>query len=108
MSTTSKPVHPDWCVPDRCGHLVPPVMAHMRRRHRGVLLKVGEVRPSGTVLSYLIGSDGQAPSVTVHVACRAGVAWAELSLPQAGQLVEQLRSLLGQVGCEGGREHGEG
>ncbi|WP_341717674.1 hypothetical protein QQG74_28185 [Micromonospora sp. FIMYZ51] len=110
------PVHPDWCVLDRCGQLVPPVLAHLERRHRGVLLKVGAVRPSGAVVSYLIGADGQTPSVRVHASCRAGTAWAELSLPQAGQLVEQLRSLLAQAdgqeasvqnadGEEGG-EHG--
>ncbi|BCJ60138.1 hypothetical protein [Micromonospora endophytica] len=96
------PVHPQWCVPDRCGHLVPPVLAHMGRRHRGVLLKVGEVRPSGAVASYLIEADGEEPRVTVHVACRAGTAWAELSFPQAGQLVSQLRSLL----VQGGGGHG--
>ncbi|MEW2473553.1 hypothetical protein AB0875_07125 [Micromonospora gifhornensis] len=103
---TRPPVHPTWCASDRCGHLVQPVLAHMERRHRGALLKVGAVRPLGSVASYLIGTDGQAPRVMVHVSCRAGTAWAELPLPQAGQLLEQLRSLLAQAGHQGG-EHGD-
>ncbi|WP_238358800.1 hypothetical protein [Micromonospora fiedleri] len=100
-------VHPAWCSPDRCGHLVPPVLAHMGRRHRGVLLKVGEVRPSGSVVSYLIASDDGAAKVMVHASCLAGAGWAELSLSQAGQLVEQLRSLLAQAGCQGGEYGGD-
>lgn len=98
--------HPSWCAPDRCGHLVPPVLAHMARRHRSVLLRVGEVRSSGLVVSYLIGSDDEPPSVAVHASCRAGAGWAELTLPQAVQLVGQLGSLLTQAASRGEGEHG--
>lgn len=86
--------HPDWCVPDRCGHLVPPVMTHMARRHRGPLYRFGEARTSGTVVTYLIGRDARTPLIAVHATSRAGNAWAELSLAQTAALVERLRSLL--------------
>lgn len=98
--------HPAWCAPDRCGHLVPPVLAHMARRHRGVLLRVGEVRSSGLVVSYLIGSDDEPPSVAVHASCRAGAGWAELTLLQAVQLVDQLGSLLAQAAGQGEDQYG--
>ncbi|WP_431883459.1 hypothetical protein [Micromonospora gifhornensis] len=84
---------------------MPPVLAHMARRHRGVLLRVGEVRSSGLIVSYLIGSD-EPPSVAVHASCRAGAGWAELTLPQAVQLVDQLGSLLTQAA--GPEEGGHG
>ncbi|MFI9639689.1 hypothetical protein ACIG87_06410 [Micromonospora sp. NPDC051925] len=87
--------HPRWCTPERCGHLVPPVLPHMARRHRGPMHRVGETRASGLVMTYLISAaTPMAPLVTVHVAGRAGNAWAELSLPQAAALAEQLRELL--------------
>lgn len=102
MRRTNKPAeftsHPDWCAPDRCGHLVPPVMAHMARRHRGPMLRVGDIRSSGAVATYLIGADALEPLVAVHSTCRAGNGWAELSLPQVAQLVEHLRGLLEQAG----------
>ncbi|GIJ21218.1 hypothetical protein Vlu01_18420 [Micromonospora lutea] len=94
-------MHPDWCASDRCGHLVPPVMSHMQRRHRGASLKVGDPWASGSVVSYLVGADGQAPRVMVHVSCRVGTPWAELPLSQVRQLVEQLRSLLAQAEFRG-------
>ncbi|TBL41487.1 hypothetical protein EYA84_06250 [Verrucosispora sp. SN26_14.1] len=78
----------------------------MQRRHRGASLKVGDPWASGSVVSYLVGSDGQAPRVMVHVSCRVGAPWAELPLSQVRQLVEQLRSLLAQAGQQGG-EHGD-
>ncbi|MGK5675138.1 hypothetical protein ACSNOB_20140 [Micromonospora sp. URMC 106] len=88
--------HPNWCAPDRCGHLVPPLMTHMARRHRGPLVQVGDSRESGMVITYLIGADGREPLIAVHARCRAGNAWAELSLTQVSQLVERLRDLLAQ------------
>ncbi|MET8305168.1 hypothetical protein [Micromonospora sp. NPDC005211] len=108
MRRTSKPAevtrHPDWCAPDRCGHLVPPVMAHMARRHRGTIYRVGDIRSSGAVAAYLIGADALAPLVAVHATCRAGNAWAELSLPQVAELVEHLRGLLKQAGGDRGAD----
>ncbi|MEU8185871.1 hypothetical protein [Micromonospora carbonacea] len=89
--------HPDWCAPDRCGYLVPPVMAHMARRHRGQMHRVGDSRASGFVATYLIAADGLGPMVGVHATCRAGNTWAELTLPQAAELVEHLRGLLEQA-----------
>ena len=89
--------HPDWCAPDRCGHLVPPLMTHMARRHRGPLYRFGESRTSGVVVTYLIGADARTPLIAVHATCRAGNAWAELSLTQAAELIERLRSLLDQA-----------
>ncbi|PZG00080.1 hypothetical protein C1I93_03840 [Micromonospora endophytica] len=77
----------------------------MPRRHRGASLKVGDAWASGSVVSYLVGSDGQEPRVMLHVSCRIGGPWAELPLPQIRQLVEQLRSLLTQAVPQGG-EHG--
>ncbi|MGW3619198.1 hypothetical protein [Micromonospora arida] len=102
MSRTNNPAavtsHPDWCVPDRCGYLVPPVMTHMARRHRGPVQRVGESRAGGLVVTYLISSEALGgPMVGVHVTCRAGNAWAELSVPQAAQLVEQLRGSLARA-----------
>ncbi|MEU7950627.1 hypothetical protein AB0B62_05525 [Micromonospora chalcea] len=88
--------HPSWCAPDRCGHLVPPIMTHMARRHRGPLVQVGDSRASGMVVTYLIGADGREPLIAVHATRRVGNAWAELSLTQAAQLVERLRDLLAQ------------
>ncbi|WP_238685204.1 hypothetical protein [Micromonospora hortensis] len=101
MRHTSKPTavvsHPDWCAPDRCGYLVPPVLAHMARRHRGPMHRVGDSRAGGQIVSYLISADALDPMVGVHLTCRAGNAWAELSVPQAAELVEQLHGLLAQV-----------
>ncbi|MER6753280.1 hypothetical protein ABT235_03740 [Micromonospora echinofusca] len=109
MSRTSKAVdatsHPEWCAPDRCGHLVPPLMTHMARRHRGPMYRVGDTRASGHVITYLIGADAQTPLIAVHVTCRAGMGWAELPLPQVAQLVEQLRGLLKQAGGDQGVNH---
>ncbi|MGC4803834.1 hypothetical protein [Micromonospora sp. DT233] len=40
--------------------------------------------------------------IGIHAACRGGNAWAELSLPQVAELVEQLRGLLAQAaGAQG-------
>lgn len=106
MRRTNKPTettgHPGWCAPDRCGHLVPPLMAHMARRHRGPMFRVGDVRSSGVVVTYLIGADALAPLVAVHSTCRAGKGWAELSLSQVAELVEHLCILLKQVGDDRG------
>ncbi|MEU4663735.1 hypothetical protein AB0F83_18490 [Micromonospora chalcea] len=106
MRRTNKPTevtsHPGWCAPERCGHLVPPLMAHMARRHRGTMFRVGDLRSSGVVVTYLIGADALAPLVAVHSTCRTGNGWAELSLPQAAELVEHLRGLLKQAGGERG------
>ncbi|MEU8155722.1 hypothetical protein AB0B94_18855 [Micromonospora sp. NPDC048986] len=90
--------HPAWCAPDRCGHLVPPLMAHMPRRHRGAMHRLGESRQSGQVVTYLVGSDARVPLVAVHVTSRGGIAWVELSPSQVAQLIGQLRSLLVQAG----------
>ncbi|WP_405100779.1 hypothetical protein [Micromonospora sp. NBC_01412] len=54
------------------------------------------------VVTYLIGADTRAPLIAVHATCRAGNAWAELSLTQAAQLVERLRGLLDQAAGEAG------
>ncbi|MFF0229131.1 hypothetical protein [Micromonospora sp. NPDC005254] len=102
MSRTNKPAavtnHPDWCAPDRCGYLVPPVMSHMARRHRGPMQRVGESRSGGLVVTYLISAEALGGAmVGVHVTCRGGNAWAELSLPQAVELAEQLSDLVTQV-----------
>ncbi|WP_225319883.1 hypothetical protein [Micromonospora aurantiaca (nom. illeg.)] len=106
MRRTNKPTeitsHPGWCAPDRCGHLVPPLMAHMARRHRGPMFRIGDVRSSGAVVTYLIGADALAPLVAVHSWCRTGNGWAELSLPQVAELVEHLRDLLKQAGGDQG------
>ncbi|MEU4778504.1 hypothetical protein [Micromonospora sp. NPDC023633] len=108
MSRTSRPAdvtsHPAWCVPDRCGHLVPPLMTHMARRHRGPMCRVGDLRAGGLIVTYLIGADVRAPLIAVHATCRAGNAWAELPLPQVAQLVETLRGLLEQAGSHQGAD----
>ncbi|MEH0973004.1 hypothetical protein V6U77_17940 [Micromonospora sp. CPCC 205546] len=108
MSRTSKPAdvtsHPDWCAPDRCGHLVPPLMTHMARRHRGLMYRVGDTQASGHIVTYLIGADPTAPLIAVHATCRAGMGWAELPLPQVVQLVEHLRELLKQAGGQKGAD----
>ncbi|WP_244166307.1 hypothetical protein [Micromonospora saelicesensis] len=107
MSRTNKPAavtsHPDWCAPDRCGYLVPPVMSHMARRHRGSMQRVGESRAGGLVVTYLISAEALGGAmVGVHVTCRGGNAWAELSLPQTVELAQQLSDLVTQVlGLEG-------
>ncbi|MEU1604177.1 hypothetical protein [Micromonospora matsumotoense] len=111
MTRTSKPTttHPQWCTPERCGFLVPPVMPHMARRHRGPMLRVGESRASGLVVTYLISAEVPgAPLVGVHATCRAGNAWAELSLPQAAALADQLRDLLTQAADQGDPGRGDG
>ncbi|GGO10953.1 hypothetical protein [Micromonospora parathelypteridis] len=102
VSRTNKPSkvtsHPDWCDPERCGYLVPPVMAHMARRHRGPMQRVGDGRAAGLVVTYLIGAEAlDGALVGVHVTCRSGIAWAELSLLQAIELAEQLGALVKQV-----------
>jgi hypothetical protein len=98
---TEDVVHPDWCDPARCGHLVPPLMAHMARRHRGTIQRVGDKRASGLVATYLISGVDQVPLVTVHAASRAGAVWAELTLPQTAQLVGHLSDLLVRAGHPG-------
>lgn len=104
---TDKVTHPGWCDPARCGHLVPPVMAHMARRHRGEMQRVGDKRALGLVVTYLISGVDQVPLVAVHAASRVGNVWAELSLSQAAQFVEHLAALLDQAGYEGAAD-GEG
>ncbi|MEH0819301.1 MULTISPECIES: hypothetical protein [unclassified Micromonospora] len=105
VTRTGKPTvtvsHPDWCDPARCGHLVPPVMTHMARRHRGEMLRVGETRGSGMVVTYLIGAEARSPMIAVHATSRAGNGWAELSVSQAAQLVERLGALVAQAGSAG-------
>ncbi|MEU5964436.1 hypothetical protein ABZ777_24800 [Micromonospora parva] len=101
MSTAGKLTsgsHPAWCAPERCGHLVPPLMAHMPRRHRGAMHRLGDGRQGGQLVTYLVGSDARVPLVAVHVTSRGGIAWVELSLPQAAQLAERLCFLLAQAG----------
>ncbi|MET8084873.1 hypothetical protein [Micromonospora sp. NPDC005237] len=110
MSRTNRPLkvtnHPDWCDPDRCGYLVPPVMAHMARRHRGPMQRVGDGRAAGLVVTYLIGAEASDGAlVGVHVTCRSGIAWAELSLLQAIELAEQLGALVEQVLGEPRADH---
>lgn len=106
MTRTSKPAgatsHPEWCDPDRCGHLVPPLMTHMARRHRGPMYRFGDTRAGGLVVTYLIGADARTPLIAVHATCRTGNAWAELSLTQAARLVERLGGLLAQAGDQAG------
>ncbi|MEU7928137.1 hypothetical protein [Micromonospora sp. NPDC049107] len=100
MSNAGKPAsgsHPAWCAPDRCGHLVPPLMAHMPRRHRGAMHRLGDSRQSGQVVTYLVGSDARVPLVAVHMTSRAGIAWVELSPSQAVELAERLCSLSAQA-----------
>ncbi|MEU8186725.1 hypothetical protein [Micromonospora carbonacea] len=104
---TDKVTHPGWCDPARCGHLVPPVMAHMARRHRGEVQRVGDKRALGLVVTYLISGVDHVPLVAVHAASRVGNVWAELPVPQAAQLVEHLSALLDQAGYEGTAD-GEG
>lgn len=94
--------HPAWCAPERCGHLVPPVMAHMPRRHRGAMHRLGDSRQSGQVVTYLVGSDARVPLVAVHMTSRGGIAWVELSPSQAVELAERLLLLVGT----GDRPHG--
>ncbi|MFF5071455.1 hypothetical protein ACFY2R_09690 [Micromonospora olivasterospora] len=80
-------------------------MTHMARRHRGPIYRFGDTRTSGTVVTYLIGADAQAPLIAVHATCRGGNAWAELSMSQAAQLVERLGALL--VQARGDHEAGD-
>ncbi|MBY8873984.1 hypothetical protein K7640_19335 [Micromonospora sp. PLK6-60] len=61
------------------------------------MYRFGEARTSGVVVTYLIGADARTPLIAVHATCRAGKAWAELSLAQAAELAERLRSLLDQA-----------
>ena len=91
--------HPAWCVPHRCGHIVPPLMREMLRKHRSEQLQVGNLRAPGCVVSYLVGVDGQAPTVTVHATSRMTArGWAELSLAETVQLIGQLQHLLTLAG----------
>ncbi|MEW2590887.1 hypothetical protein AB0893_10755 [Micromonospora aurantiaca] len=90
--------HPDWCAPDRCGHLVPPLMSEMTRHHRGPTHRIGEARAGGMVVAYLIGVDARTPLIAVHATCRAGIGWAELSLTQTAQLIERLSGLVVEAG----------
>ncbi|MBM0276744.1 hypothetical protein JM949_15635 [Micromonospora sp. STR1s_6] len=62
----------------------------------------GDSRAGGLVVTYLISDALGSPMVGVHVTCRAGNAWAELSLPQAAQLVEHLRGSLEQAAGQQG------
>ncbi|XTZ16075.1 hypothetical protein ACQSSU_01295 [Micromonospora echinospora] len=82
-------------------------MAHMARRHRGEMQRVGDKRGMGLVVTYLINGVDHVPLVAVHAASRVGNVWAELSLPHAAQLVEHLSALLVQAGYEGA-DDGEG
>ncbi|MGC4808427.1 hypothetical protein [Micromonospora sp. DT233] len=96
--------HPDWCASDRCGYLVPPLMPHMARRHRSPMHQVGDKRAGGLIATYLIGSDALGAMVGIHATCRGGNGWAELSLPQAAELVDQLRGLLAQAAGDQGAD----
>ncbi|WP_328342795.1 hypothetical protein [Micromonospora sp. NBC_00421] len=61
-------------------------------------------------MTYLISAAVPGvPLVGVHVAGRAGNAWAELSLPQATELAEQLRGLLTEATerDDAGQDHAE-
>ncbi|MEU7655434.1 hypothetical protein AB0C41_25840 [Micromonospora taraxaci] len=60
--------------------------------------RLGDSRQSGQLVTYLVGSDARVPLVAVHLTSRGGIAWVELSLPQASQLAERLRALLAQAG----------
>ncbi|MEU7977643.1 hypothetical protein AB0B63_03815 [Micromonospora sp. NPDC049081] len=73
------------------------------------MLRVGESRASGLVVTYLISAEVPgAPLVGVHATCRAGNAWAELSLPQAAELADQLRDLLTQAADQDDPGWGDG
>ncbi|MFC3501447.1 hypothetical protein ACFOOK_10835 [Micromonospora krabiensis] len=79
-------------------------MTHMARRHRGPLYRFGDGRAGGAIVTYLIGTDARTPLVAVHATGRSGNGWAELSLSQAGQLVERLRGLLNEAGGQSGSD----
>jgi len=66
------------------------------------MLRVGDSRSSGVVVTYLIGADALVPLVAVHATCRTGNGWAELSLSQVAGLIEHLRGLLKQAGGDQG------
>ncbi|WP_233219400.1 hypothetical protein [Micromonospora sp. RP3T] len=94
--------HPDWCAPDRCGHLVPPLMAEMTRSHRGAMHRIGSARAGGMVVAYLVGVDARTPLIAVHATCRAGIGWAELSPAQVVRLVDCLSGLVIEAGGDPG------
>jgi hypothetical protein len=90
--------HPSWCVKERCGYLVPPVMSHMLPRHRGAALRLGHPRAAGLVVAYLIGTHGLPPVVGLHAAAPVwGSGTAELRLPDAWRLARHLDVLLTQA-----------
>ncbi|ROO52485.1 hypothetical protein EDC02_7414 [Micromonospora sp. Llam0] len=95
--------HPAWCARDRCGHVVPPLFAHMARRHRSRLCQVGTPRVAGgSVVAYLIGGDRLPPVVAVHAAAPwLGAGCAELRLSEVRKLVDALTGLLADADAAG-------
>gem|GEM_PF-1893597 len=95
--------HPAWCARERCGHVVPPLFAHMARRHRSRLCQVGTPRVAGgSVVAYLIGGDRLPPVVAVHAAAPwLGAGCAELRLSEVRKLVDALTGLLADADAAG-------
>lgn len=91
--------HPAWCARERCGHVVPPLFAHMVRRHRSRLWQAGTPGVAGGgVVAYLIGGDRLPPVVAVHAAApQMGSGCAELRLTEVRKLVDALGELLAQA-----------
>jgi hypothetical protein len=86
-------------VKDRCGYLVPPLLSHMPRRHRGDVLRLGHARDNGLVIVYLAATHGLPPVVGVHAAAPLwGAGTAELRLPDAWRLARHLDGLLTEAG----------
>jgi hypothetical protein len=91
--------HPAWCVKERCGYLVPPLLSHMPRRHRGAALRLGHARESGLVIAYLAATHGLPPVFGLHAAAPLwGTGTAELRLPDAWRLTRHLDELMTEVG----------
>jgi hypothetical protein len=91
--------HPAWCVKDRCGYLVPPLLAHMPRRHRSDVLRLGHARDNGLVVAYLAATHGLRPVVCLHAAAPLwGNGTAELRLPDAWYLARHLDGLVTAAG----------
>lgn len=91
--------HPVWCVRERCGFVVPPVMGEMLPRHRGMAPPIGDRRVGGHVVTYLSGADGHAPVVTVFAASPIrGKGSAALPMAEAWRLARRLDELLTQAG----------
>ncbi|MDG4772701.1 hypothetical protein [Solwaraspora sp. WMMD792] len=102
--------HPAWCARERCGHVVPPLFAHMVRRHRSRLWQAGTPGVAGGgVVAYLIGGDRLPPLVAVHAAAPGmGSGCAELRLTEVRKLVDALGVLLAQADAALDADNGGG